>query len=92
MDTSLSFANRSAPRAASIAKVFAGLLGMAALGGIYPAAAVLATALAVTWKAHEAKPSASAAALIVVSAGAAERNSLGLRAVPSYSPARGMRP
>ena len=82
MDTRWSFANRPAPRAATVAKVFAGLLGIAALAGIYPVASALATGLAVTWKTGKAEPSATA--LIVVSAGAAERNSLGLRTVLSH--------
>jgi len=66
-----------------VAKVLAGLLGMASLAGIYPVAAALATAMAVTWRTHEAEPAALPAA-IVVSAGAAERNSLGLRTVLSH--------
>jgi hypothetical protein len=88
MDTRWSFVNRPAPCAATVAKVFAGLLGIAALAGIYPVASALATGLAVTWKTGKAEP--SAAALIVVSAGAAEFAGAARRPFPS--PARGMRP
>jgi hypothetical protein len=86
MDTNWSFRNRPIPRAATVAKVLAGLLAVASLAGIYPVAAALATVLAVTWRTDKAEPAASAAAFIVVSAGAAERNSLGLRTVSSYAP------
>ena len=86
MDTRWSFRNRPLPRGASVAKVLGGLLGIATLAGIYPVAAALAAALAVNWKTDEAEPVAPAAVLIVVSAGAAERNSLGLRTVLSHPP------
>jgi len=86
MDTTWSFRNRPVPRAATVAKVLAGLLGVATLAGIYPVAAALATALAVTWRPDQAEPAAAPPGLIVVSAGAAERNSLGLRTVFSHPP------
>jgi hypothetical protein len=84
MDTTWSFRNRLVPHATTAAKVLAGILGMASLAGIYPAAAAIATAMAVTWKTNKAEPAEPPAALIVVSAGTAERNSLGLRTVLSY--------
>jgi len=86
MDTTWSFRNRPVPRVATVAKVIAGLLGVATLAGIYPAAATLATALAVTWTTDKGEPAAAPPAPIVVSAGAAERNSLGLRTVLSHPP------
>jgi len=75
MDTTWSFGNRPDPRSARILKVLAGLIGAAALAGIYPVAAVIATAMAATVRMDAPKGSAS----IVITAGAAERNSLGLR-------------
>ncbi|HEX3098561.1 MAG TPA: hypothetical protein VHQ02_12640 [Usitatibacter sp.] len=86
MDTTWSLRNRPLPRVATVAKVLASLLGVATLAGIYPAAAALATALAVTWRTDRAEPAAAPPAPIVVSAGAAERNSLGLRTVLSHPP------
>jgi hypothetical protein len=82
MDISWSFGTRSIPRAATVGKVLAGLLGVAALAGIYPVAATLATAMATTLRLDKAEPVAP----VVVSTGAAERNSLGLRTVLSYPP------
>jgi hypothetical protein len=83
MDTTWSFGIGSVPRAASIAKVLAGVIGAAALAGIYPAAAAIATAMAATLRMDDSK----GAAPIAMSTGAAERNSLGLGFVPP--PARG---
>jgi hypothetical protein len=85
MDTTCSFPMRSFPRAATVAKVLAGLVVAAGLAGIYPVAAALASTLAMTWRTNKAEP----AALAFVSAGAAERNSLGLRFVrlPASAPA-----
>ena len=75
MDTPWSFGIRSIPRAAGIAKLLAGLVGAAALAGIYPVAAAIATAMAATLRTEDPKGSAP----IVRSASVAERNSLGLR-------------
>jgi hypothetical protein len=69
---------------ATVAKVIAGLAGLAFLAGIYPIAAALATAMTVAWRTDKAERAVSPAAPIVVSAGVAERNSLGLRTVLSY--------
>jgi len=56
-------------------KLLAGLIGAAALAGIYPVAAAIATAMAATLRTEDPKDSAP----IPRSASAAERNSLGLR-------------
>lgn len=63
----------------SIAKGVAGVAGVAALAGIYPLAAAISTAMATSLRAEIPKP----AAVMFVSAGAAERKSLGLRLVLS---------
>jgi galactitol-specific phosphotransferase system IIC component len=78
MDTTWCFAIRSVPRTASAAKLLAAFIGTAALAGIYPVATAIATAMAATLRTDESKVGAP----IMVSAGAAERNSLGLRLVP----------
>ena len=75
MDTTCTFGIRSIPRAAGIVKLLAGLIGAAALAGIYPVAAAIATAMAATLRTEDPKDSAP----IPRSASAAERNSLGLR-------------
>jgi hypothetical protein len=88
MDTTWSFGTRSVPRAPLIAKVAAGLLATAALAGIYPVAATIATAMATTLKMDKAEP----AAPIAVSTADAERNSLGLRRLASTPPPEARKP
>jgi hypothetical protein len=75
MDATWSFEIRSVFRASRIAPVLAGLMGAAALAGIYPVAATIATAMTTTFKIDTTEPPAP----VAVSTAAAERNSLGLR-------------
>jgi hypothetical protein len=88
MDTPWSFGTRSVPRASLVAKVLGGLIAAAALAGIYPIAATIATAMATTLKMDKADP----AAPIVVSVADAERNSLGLRRLASTPPPEARKP
>jgi hypothetical protein len=88
MDTSWSFEIRSVPRASLIAKALGGLIASAALAGIYPIAATIATAMATTLKMDKAEP----AAPVVVSAADAERKSLGLRRLASIPPPEARKP
>lgn len=88
MDTAWSFGTRSISRAPLIAKVLAGLLATAALAGIYPVAATIATAMATTLKMERAEP----AAPILVSTADAERKSLGLRRLAFIPPPEARRP
>ena len=84
MDIHWTFGARFFPHAAAFGKGFAGVMAIAALAGIYPVAAALASAMATSLRVDMPKP---AAGLVVVSAGAAERNSLGLRSV-TFNPIR----
>ena len=79
MDIQWSFAARSIQRVSNLPKVLAAAAGIAALAGIYPASAAIATAMATSLRVEMPKPAAAG----LVSAFAAERNSLGLRRVLS---------
>lgn len=77
MDATWIFETRSVPRATRITQVLAGLVAAAALAGIYPVAATLATTMAATLKIDKTE----APARVAMSTAAAERMSLGLQSV-----------